>query len=117
MIRCGKGGSCAPHATLRIIRLIFVLSVVSLTTRAADYPSRDSDYDYAPPAAGSYTLPVIKNAADGAILDSNGKSLSLHDLTHGRITVLSFIYTRCAAMKACPYAAGVLNQRHVGKKA
>ena len=61
---------------------------------------------------GSYLLPVIKVAADGAIIDSNSKSLNLSELTHGRITVLSFIYTRCAAPKACPYAAGVLSQLH-----
>ena len=73
---------------------------------------RDSDYDYDPPVPGSYSLPVVKAAADGALFDSEGKSLSLRDLTHGRITVLSFIYTRCAAAKACPYAAGVLNQLH-----
>src|SRR5262249_22002922 len=36
----------------------------------------------------------------------------LAELTHGRITVLSFIYTRCAAAKACPYATGVLMQIH-----
>ncbi len=35
---------------------------------------------------------------------------NLRDLTHGRITVLSFIYTRCAAGRACPYASSVLNQ-------
>jgi cytochrome oxidase Cu insertion factor (SCO1/SenC/PrrC family) len=76
---------------------------------ASDFP-RDPDYDYDPPAPGTYTLPVIKPAADGALLDSTGKSITLRDLTHGRITVLSFIYTRCAAGKACPYATGVLNQ-------
>ncbi len=47
------------------------------------------------------------------LLDSTGKAINLRDLTHGRITVLSFIYTRCAAAKACPYAAGVLNQLHL----
>jgi cytochrome oxidase Cu insertion factor (SCO1/SenC/PrrC family) len=36
----------------------------------------------------------------------------LRDLTRGRVTVLSFIYTRCAATRACPYATGVLNQLH-----
>ena len=91
--------------------LAFILLGVSLTS-AADLP-RDSDYDYDPPVPGSYSLPVVKAAADGAIFDSNGKPLNLRDLTHGRITVLSFIYTRCAAMKACPYAAGVLNQLHL----
>jgi cytochrome oxidase Cu insertion factor (SCO1/SenC/PrrC family) len=56
---------------------------------------------------------VVKAAADGALLDSDGKPINLRDLTHGRITVLSFIYTRCTATKACPYAAGVLNQLHL----
>ena len=78
---------------------------------AADVP-RDSDYDYEPPVPGSYSLPVVKPAADGALLDSTGKSLRLGELTQGRVTVLSFIYTRCAAGKACPYATGVLNQLH-----
>ena len=54
----------------------------------------------------------MKPAADGALLDSNNKAINLRDLTHGRITVLSFIYTRCAAPKACPYATGVLSQLH-----
>ncbi len=93
------------------LSLAFIFLGVSLTS-AADL-SRDSDYDYDPPVPGSYSLPVVKAAADGAIFDSNGKPLNLRDLTHGRITVLSFIYTRCAAMKACPYAAGVLNQLHL----
>jgi cytochrome oxidase Cu insertion factor (SCO1/SenC/PrrC family) len=93
------------------LSLTFVSLSVSLTS-AADLP-RDSDYDYDPPAPGSYSLPVVKAAADGAIFDSTGKPLNLRDLTRGRITVLSFIYTRCAAMKACPYAAGALNQLHL----
>ena len=93
------------------LSLAFILLRVNLTS-AADLP-RDSDYDYEPPVPGSYSLPVVKAAADGAIFDSNGKSLNLRELTRGRITVLSFIYTRCAAMKACPYAAGVLNQLHL----
>jgi protein SCO1 len=74
--------------------------------------SHDQDYDYNPPMPGSYTLPVIKVASDGAIIDSTSKALTLRELTHGRITVLSFIYTRCAAPRACPYATGVLYDLH-----
>jgi cytochrome oxidase Cu insertion factor (SCO1/SenC/PrrC family) len=96
---------------LGVLSLTFVLLSVSLAS-AVDLP-RDSDYDYEPPVPGSYSLPVVKVAGDGAIFDSNGKPLNLRDLTRGRITILSFIYTRCAAMKACPYAAGVLNQLHL----
>ena len=73
-------------------------------------PSRD--YDYEVPIAGSYTLPIIKGAADGEALDSHGKPVRLRELMLGRITVLSFIYTRCAAARACPYATGVLLQLH-----
>jgi protein SCO1/2 len=95
---------------LRIIFFIFVLSTAGVTAVADNLLPRDSDYDYDPPAPGSYNLPVVKVAPDGALLDSNGRSLNLRDLTHGRVTVLSFIYTRCAAPKACPYATGVLSQ-------
>jgi cytochrome oxidase Cu insertion factor (SCO1/SenC/PrrC family) len=45
-------------------------------------------------------------------LDHSGQKLRLRELIHGRITVLSFIYTRCAAAKACPYATGVLLKLH-----
>src|ERR1051326_1876400 len=109
-----EGGSAAPRAMLRIVFVTFVFLIAITTARltsAADL-SHDSDYDYDPPAPGSYTLPVVKPAADGALLDSNNKTVNLRDLTHGRITVLSFIYTRCAAPKACPYATGVMGQLH-----
>ena len=96
----------------RIGLLTLACGIATVRLTSAAEPTRDSDYDYDPPAAGSYSLPVIKPAADGALLDSNNKSVQLRDLTRGRITVLSFIYTRCAAPKACPYATGVLSQIH-----
>jgi protein SCO1/2 len=77
----------------------------------AELPST-ADHDYDPPTPGTYTLPVIKAAADGEVIDSTGRPLRLRDLTHGRITVMSFIYTRCAAAKACPFATGVLLELH-----
>jgi protein SCO1 len=99
-------------AVVNLSRLLFVaITLAGSATVATDLP-HDSDYDYDPPAPGSYTLPVVKPAADGALLDSNNKVINLRDLTHGHITVLSFIYTRCAAPKACPYATGVLGQLH-----
>jgi cytochrome oxidase Cu insertion factor (SCO1/SenC/PrrC family) len=102
----------SPTRVLAIAFTLYLSGPIVFVT-ADTVLSRDSDHDYDPPIPGSYSLPVIKAAADGAIFDSNGKSLSLRDLTRGRITILSFIYTRCAAAKACPYAAGVLNQLHL----
>jgi cytochrome oxidase Cu insertion factor (SCO1/SenC/PrrC family) len=93
---------------LKMVPLIFILSIASVS--ADNLLPRDSDHDYDPPAPGSYTLPVVKIAADGALLDANATRVNLRDLTHGRVTVLSFIYTRCAAPKACPYATSVLTQ-------
>lgn len=80
-------------------------------SQAASLP-RSPDHDYDAPTPGSYELPIIKAAADGEVLDARGRSRKLQDFTHGRITVMSFIYTRCAAAKACPYATGVLMQLH-----
>lgn len=98
----------------RLLTVTLAVASAAIASASADnVQSRDSDYDYDPPVPGSYALPVVKPAADGALLDSDGRSLNLRDLTHGRITVLSFIYTRCAASKACPYATGVLNQLHL----
>ena len=96
----------------RIGLLALACEIVTVYLTSAGEPPRDHDYDYDPPAPGSYSLPVVKVAPDGALLDSEGKSLNLRDLMHGRITLLSFIYTRCAASKACPYATGVLSQIH-----
>ncbi len=79
---------------------------------AGEIPGRDRDHDYDAPAPGSYNLPMVRVAADGALLSSDGKSISLRELTRGRVTVLSFIYTRCAAPNACPYATSVMSQLH-----
>jgi len=93
-----------------LARLLVVASLGASALAMDD--ERTTDHDYDAPKAGTYTLPVIKPAADGALLDSAGKPVRLAELTHGRITVMSFIYTRCAAAKACPMATGVLMQVH-----
>src|SRR5437870_12546335 len=96
---------------MRAPATLLAIIVVCATTHAID-SARTADHDYDAPAPGTYALPVIKTAADGALLDTTGKPVRLADLTRGRITVMSFIYTRCAAAKACPYATGVLMQLH-----
>jgi len=95
-----------------IATALAIIAPVQKMVAADGVRTSDYDYDYDPPAPGSYTLPIVKPAADGDVLDSKGHALRLSELTHGRVTVMSFIYTRCAAAKACPYATGVLNQLH-----
>lgn len=71
---------------------------------------RSADYDYEPPAPGSYALPIVKPAADGRVLDESGRERSLHALLNGRITVMAFIYTRCGDI--CPQATMLLHEMH-----
>lgn len=73
---------------------------------------RSSSYDYDPPAPGSYRLPALKPAGDGLVLGTDGKRRGLLEILKGHITVLSFIYTRCADPSACPLATGVLHEIH-----
>lgn len=82
----------------------------TLLASARGESSRSTGHDYDPPAPGSYVLPVIRAAADGEVIDASGRTLPLHELTRGRVTILSFIYTRCASANACPMATGVLRE-------
>lgn len=62
------------------------------------------------PEAGSYELPSLGKAADGEVLDEEGRSLRLRELYAGKVTILSFIYTSCPDVNGCPLAAFVLKQ-------
>jgi cytochrome oxidase Cu insertion factor (SCO1/SenC/PrrC family) len=99
---------------LLLLALLLLLLILTQFVKAGvdKTLSRNVDHDYDAPAPGTYQLPVIKVAADAALLDAAGKPISLAELTRGRITVLSFIYTRCASAKACPMATGVLMDIH-----
>ena len=65
---------------------------------------------YAPPKPGSYALPVLGEAADGAVLASSGQATTLHGLYAGRIVLLSFIYATCDDVNGCPLATMVLHR-------
>jgi len=64
---------------------------------------------FAPPAAGSYQLERILHAPDGEVLDSDGTARTLRDLTTGKVTVFSFIYTYCTDARGCPLAYATLH--------
>lgn len=65
------------------------------------------ELNYTLPSAGSYTLPVIRQAADGQVLDEQGQTQSLQQLLRGKYTILSFIYSSCSDANGCPLAAHV----------
>lgn len=60
--------------------------------------------EFEPPAAGSYALPAIQLAPAGEVIDASGRRRALADFTHGRITLLGLVYTRCSDPEGCPRA-------------
>jgi cytochrome c peroxidase len=67
-----------------------------------------ADLEFIPPVPGTYALPSLGVAADGAVLSANGQPRRLYDLIGAKVTVLSFIYTSCSDVNGCPLAAYVL---------
>ena len=65
--------------------------------------------DFEPPAPGTYTLHPIMRAPSGSVVDLNGRARSLAELTTGKITLLSFVYTRCSDAWGCPLAFRVFD--------
>lgn len=68
-----------------------------------------SALQFAAPIPGSYALPSLGSAADGALLDSNGSPASLHSLFDNKTVILSFVYTSCPDVNGCPLATFVLS--------
>ncbi len=62
------------------------------------------------PEPGTYTLPVLGAAADGTVLDSQGKTITLHSLMGDKVVLLSFIYSTCSDVNGCPLATSVLHK-------
>ena len=71
-------------------------------------PAPPDGLEYQPPAPGTYALPPIAPAADGAVVDDQGVSRRLFDYLDHRYVLLSFIYTHCTDSQGCPLATGVL---------
>jgi cytochrome c peroxidase len=64
--------------------------------------------EFEPPAAGSYQLPPLGSAADGEVIDTQGRQASLYSHLGDKFTVLSFIYTTCNDVNGCPLATYVM---------
>ena len=70
------------------------------------------DFQFDPPAPGSYVLHRLKPAPDGRVLDIRGKPHSLADMTRGRISLVSFVYLSCGDINGCPLAMATLFDIH-----
>ena len=65
--------------------------------------------DFVPPVPGSYALHSIMRAPAGRVIDLDGRDRRLAQYTTGKITLLSFVYTRCRDAWGCPLAYRVFD--------
>lgn len=66
--------------------------------------------EYTPPAPGSYTLPTIKRVSDHPLIDVDGRSTTLFQLTGERPAVIAFVYTTCVEAAGCPLSQAVMQR-------
>ena len=74
-----------------------------------------SDLKFTAPIPGSYKLPILGQASDGNVLDSDGRETTLHKLmsdtaSPDKIVLLSFIYATCSDINGCPLATAVFHK-------
>ncbi|MGI9233866.1 MAG: SCO family protein [Woeseiaceae bacterium] len=103
----------------RLVVLLIALPSVATPEQQPHHKGADQPQVLAPgysalsfpaPAAGSYSLPSLGEAADGALLDSRGAPATLHGLYNDKTVILSFVYTSCPDVNGCPLATFVLSQ-------
>jgi protein SCO1/2 len=104
------------NAQSRFLRVVLLSAITSMSASGGESPRQDG-FDYEVPSPGSYVLPVIRPAADGDVLNTAGEPMKLSEVSLGRATVLSFIYSRCGDARSCPHATGVLKQLHIASAA
>ncbi len=70
----------------------------------------DARMQFEAPAPGSYALADLGPAADGDVLDEDGRPDRLHELFAGRLVVLSFIFGACHDAQGCPLSLATLDR-------
>jgi cytochrome oxidase Cu insertion factor (SCO1/SenC/PrrC family) len=65
---------------------------------------------FTPPAAGTYDLPAIKRVSPVVLIDTAGRRVNTASLMHGKVAVVSFIYTACSDRLGCPLAGMALRE-------
>jgi protein SCO1/2 len=66
--------------------------------------------EFVAPQAGTYQLQEIQQTGDAELLDASGRVRHLSELTHGKITLLTFFYTSCPDPLGCPFGYVTLTQ-------
>lgn len=95
---------------LRISLFCLTLCFAASKTLAQDLALGYGDLGYVLPAVGSYQLPSLGQAADGEVLDVEGKPRRLHELFGDGYVLLAFVYSSCSDVNGCPLTSHVFYQ-------
>jgi len=93
---------------VRRAALAALCAAVAFAAAAAARAGEDARL--ATPEPGSYALPPLGAAADGAVLASDGSPTTLHALFAERVVLLAFVYSACGDPEGCPLAMGVFHR-------
>jgi len=92
----------------------FLISVAILPAAGADSGTQApaeapgyADLGYTLPEVGTYLLPALGDAANGEVLDTDGRQRQLHDLFGDQYVLLAFIYSTCSDVNGCPLTSHV----------
>lgn len=93
------------------------LSLAFSAVEAHEIPGFEDTYiqgvfspKFTPPAAGTYDLPVITRVPAFVLIDPAGRRVNTASLMHGKVAVVSFIYTACSDRLGCPLAGMALKK-------
>lgn len=109
----------ANTSTLKILATLalgtgILLAASLMHIRPAPVPAfaalfeRSAEFDFDPPAPGSYNLPPLKSAPEGTVLTDSGDPAKLSRLLGGKISLVSFVYLLCSDVNGCPLAMSTL---------
>jgi cytochrome c peroxidase len=114
--RTGHANSVLANTLFAILFAVLVLNPGGPASAQSEPPETQvlapgwTQLEFEPPKPGSYNLPPMGLAGDGEVLDTEGKSISLHSLMGDKVVVLSFIYSSCSDANGCPLATHVLER-------
>jgi len=97
------------------MKLLLLFGILLIATHANAQENKPLAPGYTalpfkPAKPGTYTLPIITQAANGEVLTSNNQPKHLHDLMGDKLVLLSFIYAACSDVNGCPLATQVLHK-------
>jgi cytochrome c peroxidase len=99
-----RGASLIAAASALCLMLCAACGQAPAPPTAGAAPTPPPGLEFVPPDPGSYRLPTIQAAVDGAVIDADGTERHLFDYLGDRYVLLSFIYLNCKEAKGCPLA-------------